>query len=174
MLGRVRQQFYSCAVVSIIYAIWAGLSTQSAHTSAAGLMALFALSQSMICLGSNCTTFLLSAEVFPTRVRASAHGISAAVGESGAVLTAFAFGTVTKAIGLPGVLGLFSVTMAIATVLTLLIPETGGKSLADIEKGLHHRSFFSSWQREQQPEHNHAVGGISADESIRKFDGDSR
>jgi hypothetical protein len=37
--------------------------------------------------------------------------------------------------GRPGVLGLFSGTLVIAAGLTLLIPETKGKSLEEIEVG---------------------------------------
>ncbi|KAJ6442371.1 inorganic phosphate transporter (predicted) [Purpureocillium lavendulum] len=136
-IGRVRQQFYPSVAVCILYAIWAGISAPSVHTSSGGLLAMFAVSQLMLCLGPNCTTFLLPSEVFPTRVRGTAHGISAAVGKSGAVLTAFAFGTITKRIGLAGVLGLFSGIMGLTAAVTLLIPEPKGKSLADIERGAH-------------------------------------
>lgn len=132
-MGRVRQQFYSCIIVCILYAIWAGASSPTAHTSTAGLMVLFALSQFVLNLGPNCTTFLIPAEVFPTRVRGTAHGISAAAGKCGAVLTAFAFGTVEAAIGLDGILGLFSGVMALTALVTLLIPETKGRTLEDIE-----------------------------------------
>lgn len=101
-------------------------------------MAIFALSQFVICMGPNCTTFLLPSEVFPTRVRGTAHGLSAACGKCGAIITAFAFGQVTNAIGLPGVLGLFSGIMGLAAAFTLLIPETRGMSHSDIEGGLHY------------------------------------
>ena len=86
-------------------------------------------------MGPNATTFLIPVEVFPTRVRGTAHGISAAAGKCGAVLTAFAFGSVTDAIGLRGVLGLFSGIMALVAIVTLLIPETKGKTLEEIENG---------------------------------------
>jgi MFS transporter, PHS family, inorganic phosphate transporter len=86
-------------------------------------------------MGPNATTFLLPVEVFPTRVRASAHGIAAASGKAGAVFTAFAFGTITEKIGLNGVLGLFSGIMALCAAVTLLIPETKGMSIAQIESG---------------------------------------
>lgn len=135
-MGRVRQQLYASATVCVLYAIWAGISDPSLHTSVAGLMTIFGLSQLVICLGPNCTTFLIPCEVFPTRLRGTAHGISAAIGKSGAVITAFAFGTVTQRIGLPGVLGLFSGLMGLTAAVTLLIPEPGHKSLADIERGL--------------------------------------
>lgn len=96
-------------------------------------MTLFALSQLFLNMGPNCTTFLLPAEVFPTRVRGTAHGISAAAGKCGAVLTAFAFGSAANAMGLSGVLGLFSGVMALAALVTLLIPETNGMTLEDVE-----------------------------------------
>lgn len=99
-------------------------------------MTLFALSQLALNTGPNCTTFLLPVEVFPTRVRGCAHGIAAASGKAGAVLTAFAFGTVTDAIGVNGVLGLFSGIMALCTLVTLLIPEPKGKTIDEIEQGV--------------------------------------
>lgn len=86
-------------------------------------------------MGPNATTFLIPVEVFPTRVRGTAHGISAGAGKCGAVLTAFAFGSITDAIGLRGVFGLFSGIMALVAVVTLLIPETKGKTLEEIENG---------------------------------------
>ena len=65
-------------------------------------MAIFTISQFVLNVGPNCTTFLLPVEVFPTRVRATAHGIAAASGKAGAVLTAFAFGSVKERIGMEG------------------------------------------------------------------------
>ncbi|BCS21077.1 inorganic phosphate transporter Pho84 [Aspergillus puulaauensis] len=137
-LGRVNQQFYASALVSILYAIWAGIMAPSISTSKGGLLTMFTLCQLVICIGPNCTTFLIPSEVFPTRVRGTAHGISAAAGKCGAVLTAFAFGTVTDRIGLPGVLGLFSGLMALTAGITLMIPETRGRSVDEIEEGVHY------------------------------------
>ncbi|KAJ6079222.1 hypothetical protein N7467_008975 [Penicillium canescens] len=134
-IGRVRQQFCTCIIVCILYAIWAGISTQSAHTPTAGLMVIFALSQFLLTVGPNCTTFLIPAEVFPTRVRGTAHGISAAAGKCGAILTAFASGTVEDAISLEGVLGLFSGVMLLTALVTLMIPESKNHTLDGIERG---------------------------------------
>ncbi|RAO71611.1 uncharacterized protein BHQ10_007623 [Talaromyces amestolkiae] len=133
LIGRRQLQLYTCALVSVFYAIWAGLSTPSAHTGTAGLMVMFTLTQFTLNIGPNATTFLIPAEVFPTRVRGTAHGISAAAGKCGAVLTAFAFGSVEDAIGLSGVLGIFSGVMALTALVTLWIPETKGRTLAEIE-----------------------------------------
>jgi len=87
-------------------------------------------------MGPNSTTFLLPVEVFPTRVRATAHGIAAASGKLGAIVTAFAFGELSDRIGLRGVLGFLAGVMALCAAATLLIPETKGKSLDEIERGV--------------------------------------
>ncbi|KAK5746622.1 hypothetical protein LTR17_000638 [Elasticomyces elasticus] len=99
------------------------------------LITIFTLSQFFLNAGPNATTFLIPVEVFPTRVRGTAHGIAAASGKAGAVLTAFAFGTITDRIGIQGVLALFSGIMALCALVTLTIPETKGLSIAQIESG---------------------------------------
>lgn len=99
LIGRVRQQFIFSALVAVLYAIWAGVSNVA---STAGLMTIFTISQFVLNVGPNATTFLLPVEVFPTRVRGTAHGIAAASGKAGAVFTAFAFGSITDRIGVSG------------------------------------------------------------------------
>jgi MFS transporter, PHS family, inorganic phosphate transporter len=132
LIGRVRQQFWGSLLVSILYAIWAGVSSLS-NASTGALMTLFTLSQLVLNSGPNQATFLLPVEVFPTRVRGTAHGLAAASGKCGAVLTAFAFGTVTERIGMSGVLGLFSGIMVLCAILTCWIPETKNVTIEDVE-----------------------------------------
>lgn len=108
----------------------------SETASSGGLITLFTLSQLVLGAGPNITTFLNPVELFPTRVRGSTHGISAAAGKCGAVLTAFAFGSLVERTGLRGALGLFSGIMFLVALLTLMIPETKGKTLEDIENGV--------------------------------------
>ncbi|OCT46997.1 putative inorganic phosphate transporter [Cladophialophora carrionii] len=134
-IGRVRQQFYCSAVVAGLYAIWAGVLTDSS-TSTGGLIAIFTLAQLFLNMGPNCTTFLLPVEVFPTRVRGTAHGIAAASGKAGAIVTAFSFAQLTDAIGLSAVLGILAGIMALCAACTLLIPETKGRTLDEIEHGI--------------------------------------
>ena len=133
MLGRIHQQLLGSVIVTVLYAVWAGVFNS---TSTAGLMVLFTLSQFFLNVGPNATTFLLPVEVFPTRVRGCAHGIAAASGKAGAVVTAFAFGTIADKIGIQGVLSLFSGIMALCSLVTLLIPEPKGKSIEEIEQGV--------------------------------------
>jgi PHS family inorganic phosphate transporter-like MFS transporter len=153
-LGRTRQQFYTCIIVAILYAVWAGVTN---NTSVGGLMTVFTLSQLFLNMGPNCTTWLIPVEVFPTCVRGTAHGISAAAGKCGAILTSFAFGTVTDRIGLPGVLGLFAGIMVLNALVTFMIPETRGMTIDDIENEVHfaqHRALDiftwpGAWKRER-------------------------
>ncbi|KIW37998.1 uncharacterized protein PV06_09974 [Exophiala oligosperma] len=133
LVGRVSQQFWCSVGVVILYAIWAGVSH---HTSTGGLVTIFTLSQLVLNMGPNVSTFLLPVEVFPTRVRGTAHGIAAASGKVGAIVTSFAFGSLTDAIGLPGVLGFLAGIMALCAAVTLLIPETKGRSIDEIERGI--------------------------------------
>ncbi|DBA70932.1 TPA: hypothetical protein ACH3X2_011377 [Trebouxia sp. C0005] len=80
--------------------------------------------------GPNCTTFLVAAEVYPTSVRSTAHGMSAAVGKCGALVPTVLFnyiGNTTKfwVVCWAGLLGFFMTVMFIpdATGLDLLEQE---------------------------------------------------
>lgn len=80
--------------------------------------------------GPNCTTFLVAAEVYPTSVRSTAHGMSAAVGKCGALVPTVLFnyiGNTTKfwVVCWAGLLGFFATVMFIpdATGLDLLEQE---------------------------------------------------
>lgn len=57
------------------------------------------------------------AEVFPTRYKAFAHGISAAVGKAGAIIAALAFNSLSKKIGTPAVLWSASLALLLSTFL---------------------------------------------------------
>ena len=54
--------------------------------------------------GPNVTTFVLPGELFPTRVRATGHGISAGIGKLGAFIGVFLFPVLQGSLGLRGTL----------------------------------------------------------------------
>lgn len=122
-----------CLICAVLYAIWAGVE-KSASTG--GLMAIFVVSSVFLQGGPNNMTFLVPIEVFPTRVRGTAHGISAAAGKCGALLTAFAFGYLSTNAGLAAAIGLCSGVMALATITSFGVPEVLGLTLDDIENDL--------------------------------------
>lgn len=93
----------------------------------------FALLQFFFNFGANATTFLYPAEVFPTRFRAVAHGISAAFGKTGAIISALGFNTLSKNIGTPAVLWIFFGCCLAGAACTLLLPEVKGRDPDVIE-----------------------------------------
>ncbi|THZ37218.1 inorganic phosphate transporter [Aureobasidium pullulans] len=62
------------------------------------LVVLYILTQIFFNFGPNTTTYIIPAEVFPTRYRCTAHGISAAFGKLGAVLSQCILGWITGSI----------------------------------------------------------------------------
>lgn len=71
-----------------------GVAYKGLTSSTAGerwFVFLFCLAYFFQNFGPNTTTFIIPGEVFPTRYRTTAHGISAASGRLGAVLAQFAF-----------------------------------------------------------------------------------
>lgn len=94
--------------------------------------------------GPNTTTFIVPAELFPTRFRTTCHGISGAAGKLGAIIGLVAFSWASQHSGKSGnkgigmtvsliILGVISLTGAVVTF--FLTPETRGRSLEENERG---------------------------------------
>ncbi|TID17058.1 phosphate transporter A-1 [Venturia nashicola] len=93
--------------------------------------AMYFLSSFFNQFGPNSVTFLVAAEVFPTPIRATAHGFSAAVGKLGALLAAVLYNyidTQTKFLVVPwfGLLG--------AILTFVFLPDTTGLDLKEQER----------------------------------------
>jgi len=96
---------------------------------------LYSLSFFFINFGPNTTTFVIPAEVYPTRFRTTGHGISAAGGKLGAAISTYLFPILLKAIGIKEILILLAIISAIGALLTFfLIPEPKGKSLEEASR----------------------------------------
>ena len=79
--------------------------------------------------GPNATTFIVPGELYPSRVRGFAHGVSAATGKLGAILSGVLFNYLSSPgkLGVANVLWIFfacNVAGAISTF--FLVPETKG------------------------------------------------
>ncbi len=86
-------------------------------------------------MGPNTTTFVLPSEVYPTKFRASGHGISAASGKLGAAIATFFFSSIVVSYGLPWMLGLLSLFCFVGFVVTMILtPETAGRTLEDVSR----------------------------------------
>jgi MFS transporter, PHS family, inorganic phosphate transporter len=105
------------------------------------LLGLYVLCQFFLNFGPNATTFIVPGECFPTRYRSSSHGISAAAGKIGAIISQALIGPL-RTRGTPTasdpspwlnhVMEILSVFMFFGIFTSLLIPETKRKTLEQL------------------------------------------
>jgi MFS family permease len=100
--------------------------------AAAPFLLVYGISYFFTEFGPNVTTFVLPGELFPTRVRATGHGISAGVGKLGAFIGVFLFPVLQHSLGLRGTLLLTAGVSALGALLTLVLPEPAGRSLEEV------------------------------------------
>jgi PHS family inorganic phosphate transporter-like MFS transporter len=128
-LGRKPIQIGGFFVLTIIFCVlgfaWRWLT--KTH-----LLALYVLAQFFFNLGPNATTFIAPAEIFPTRVRCTGHGFSAAMGKLGAVFAQIFFAPMIKKGAthdnpnpwVHGVMQIFALFMFLGMLTSLLVPES--------------------------------------------------
>jgi PHS family inorganic phosphate transporter-like MFS transporter len=138
ILGRKTIQYIGFIALIILFAVLAGAYNWLTTVYIPLFIILYGLLQFFNNFGPNATTFIIPGECFPTRFRATAHGISAASGKAGAILAAHAFSSL-KDIGgknafVPNLLWIFCGFMVIGLVATAWVPETRGKSLEELSK----------------------------------------
>ncbi|KAI0125722.1 major facilitator superfamily domain-containing protein [Xylariales sp. AK1849] len=128
---KVMQQvgFFMCFIMFVIPAFHYDYYTSPAGVHA--FQAMYFLSSFFNQFGPNSVTFLVAGEVFPTQVRASAHGFSAMIGKAGALLASVLYNYIdnqTKFYVVPwfGLIGM---------VLTFIwLPDTTGLDLKEQER----------------------------------------
>jgi MFS family permease len=85
--------------------------------------------------GPNATTFVYPSELFPVKVRTTAHGIAAALGKIGGFVGVFTFPFFMHWHGLPAAEGAAAVVSVLGLAVTIfLLPETKGKSLEELSE----------------------------------------
>lgn len=88
-------QFWGFLVLFILFIVTGSAWTTLLDSSRSGLIVLYVLSHIAFNLGPNVTTFIIPAEIFPTRYRCTCHGIAAASGKLGSwvvqIFLAYAF-----------------------------------------------------------------------------------
>lgn len=94
---------------------------------------LYGVSFFFIEFGPNCTTFVIPAEVFPTSIRTTGHGMAAGIGKFGAFVGTFVFPFISAADGVKGAM-LFSAGVSVVGVILtkLTLPEPSGRTLEEI------------------------------------------
>lgn len=155
LLGRIKMQIIFCFMAMVIFAVWAGVVNTA---STGGSFTLLIIGQLVIDGGVTATILILPTELWPTRVRATAFGVAAASGQCGAVLTAFAFGSAAKAMGLNGMFGLFAGLYLIIILVTFLVPETRDATLPELESDALYDKKWGHRRREALQRSNESKG----------------
>jgi PHS family inorganic phosphate transporter-like MFS transporter len=127
--------------LAVPYDYWTGKGHQ------AGFVAMYALTFFFANFGPNATTFIVPAEIYPARLRATCHGISAASGKVGAIIGSFGFLYLAQSpdpaktahgylpgIGVRNSLFVLAGCSLMGFMLTFLVPEPKGKSLEEMSR----------------------------------------
>ena len=156
-LNRKKLQSITFVVLGLLFIATSQTLKQSQYPAIT--ITLFALCQFCFNFGPNALTFIIPAELFPTRYRSSCHGISAASGKLGALLVQLFMANVSFAHEVSGtsdssdsrkewlgwVILIFAIPMFVGAIVThFWIPEVQDKSrksktleeLAEGRKGL--------------------------------------
>lgn len=126
IVGRKKIQLFGFAANAVLFLVLALTYNNIIH-QAASFFVVFVLLQLSFNAGSNSTTFIVPAEAFPTRVRATAHGFCAAMGKLGSIVSSLGFSVLAndKRIGHTGIFWIFfGVSLLGLAVTVFLVPET--------------------------------------------------
>jgi len=155
IVGRKPIQIGGFMVLTLIFTV-IGFSFQ--HLNQMSLLALFIVAQFffnfgktfeqplrypfllMVHQGPNATTFIVPSEIFPTRVRATAYGVSAAGGKIGALIAQYAINplatkggtTVNPYPWINRLMLIYALFMLCGLFTSFLIPETKCKTLEEL------------------------------------------
>jgi len=136
--GRKPIQLMGFIVLTILFIIMGfGFDKLTATPAATkGFVFLYCLADFFQNFGPNTTTFVIPGEVFPTRYRSTGHGIAAASGKLGAVISQVGFAQLVNIGGtnkfIKHILEIFAFFMLTGIFSTLLLPETKGRTLEDL------------------------------------------
>lgn len=128
----------------LLCAIFCILGFMLDNLSEASLLGLYIAGQFLFNAGPNTTTFIVPGECFPTRYRATGHGVSAAMGKIGAIIAQGISIPILRNGAQPGCQGndcspwldhllqLFALFMFLGMLVSFLIPETKGVTLEEL------------------------------------------
>ncbi len=140
-LGRKLIQIQGFVGMAVIYAIVSAVMITSGKKVEGFLIptsiafAVYSLSFFFIDFGPNTTTFVLPAELYPTKYRTTGHGISAASGKLGAAITTYLFPTLLSTYGIKPILEALIVLSLIGALITaFFVKEPKLKSLEEVSE----------------------------------------
>jgi MFS family permease len=133
-IGRKQLQMLGFVGAAVMLALFATLHEQVLATPALGML-LFGLYSLLITAGPSTVAGagILGVELSPTRIRTIGQSITVVGGRIGASISAFLFPLLFGVIGETGVIALLAGVSVLGAICTmLLIPETAGRSLEEI------------------------------------------
>lgn len=135
-MGRKTIQIMGFVMLTVMFCILGFGYHAILNCSVALFIVLYTITQIFFNWGPNTTTFVVPGECYPTRYRSTAHGISAASGKIGSIISQVAFGLL-KDIGgtnawINHLLEVFAFFMLTGIFSSFLIPETKGRSLEEL------------------------------------------
>ena len=127
-IGRKRIQWQGFLVMAIGYGII--MAVPGVVKIPVLFLVIYGITYFFIEFGPNETTFVYPSEVFPTSIRGTADGLSAAGGKIGAFVAALLMPTIVKDLGLPDTMGILAAVSIAGVLLTVwALPEPMGKTL---------------------------------------------
>jgi MFS transporter, PHS family, inorganic phosphate transporter len=130
-LGRKTIQCLGFAVMTTTFALLAFIP--EIESMVIPFVLIYGISFFFTEFGPNATTFIYPSEIFPVRVRTTAHGIAAALGKVGGFLGVFLFPYLMHWHGLAAAEAAAAIASALGLLVTvLMLPETKGKSLEEL------------------------------------------
>lgn len=126
-IGRKFLQIFGFFMIAVCYGLIAFIP--QVVTQVTLFLVIFGISFFFVNFGPNTTTFLIPSEIYPTSMRARAHGISAAVGKVGAFAGAFILPHILAARGLRYTMAILAFVCILGVFSTFLLPEMKQMSL---------------------------------------------
>jgi MFS transporter, PHS family, inorganic phosphate transporter len=131
-MGRKTIQLLGFGVMAVMYGLIGIIPSVS--TTVAPFVILFGISYFFTEFGPNTTTFVYPAEIFPTEVRTTAHGIAAGLGKMGGFAGTYLFVDMLNSWGIRGAEGVAAGVAVAGLIVTFLLPEPKGKTLEELER----------------------------------------
>jgi MFS transporter, PHS family, inorganic phosphate transporter len=130
-LGRKTIQCLGFAMMTITFGLLALIP--NIEKMAVPFVVIYGISFFFTEFGPNATTFVYPSEIFPVRVRTTAHGIAAALGKLGGFFGVFLFPYLMHWKGLAAAEIAAAASCVIGLLVTIfMLPETKGKSLEEL------------------------------------------
>lgn len=174
IIGRKPIQLFGFFILTVMFCL---IGFDFHNLSGKDLLGLYIICEFFQNFGPNTTTFLIPGELFPTRYRSSAHGISAACGKIGAIIAQTALGTLIdhnceknnqpKNCWLNHVMEIFALFMLLGLLTSLLIPETKRMTLEEVTEK-YHDEIDPSKYRSATPGTHHSTNSDTGSSTIEQ------